>query len=224
VKNRRRTGREIAPLALSEASLKALYDAQESGQSMRVKAAFQPETKAFSTVDPLLPPQLQPGIVKQIHEWRLMDHLPTQAITAPSLEYIKHTSSTGAPGTVFEGGLKPDVTINTTSAIVTAYKLAATFGISRESAMDFPAFTGYVQGEMFKQLSDLENSQLISGNGVAPNLTGILNTSGILTYAYTTGTQIDAIEQGIQLLRVGAALATPDILVIHPARWAGCVG
>ena len=97
VKNGRRTGREIAPLALPEPALKALYDAQESGQSIRVKAAFQPETKAFSTVDPLLPPQLQPGVVAQIHEWRLLDHLPTQAITAPSLEYIKHTSSTGAP-------------------------------------------------------------------------------------------------------------------------------
>src|ERR1700730_8572520 len=73
VKNGRRTGREVAPLALPEPALKALYDAQESGQSIRVKAAFQPETKAFSTVDPLLPPQLQPGVVAQIHEWRLLD-------------------------------------------------------------------------------------------------------------------------------------------------------
>jgi HK97 family phage major capsid protein len=87
--------------------------------------------------------------------------------------------------------------------------------------MDYPAFTGYVHGEMLKQLSDLENAQLISGNGIAPNLTGILSTSGILTTAYSTGPQIDAIEQGIQLLRVGAALATPDILVIHPATLGG---
>jgi HK97 family phage major capsid protein len=206
---------------VSEPALKELYEAQDSGRSIRVKAAFQPETKAFSTVDPLLPPQLQPGVVEQIHEWRLLDHLPTQAISAPSLEYIKHNSSTGAPGTVVEGGLKPDVTINATSTIVTAYKLAATFGISRESAMDFPTFTGYVHTEMFKQLSDLENAQLISGNGVAPNLTGILNTSGILSYAYTGGSQIDAIEQGLQLLRTGAALSVPDMLILHPATLGG---
>jgi HK97 family phage major capsid protein len=221
IKNGRRTGREVAPLTLPEPALKALYDAHESGQSIRVKAAFQPETKAFSTVDPLLPPQLQPGIVEQIHEWRLLDHLPTQAISAPSMEFIKHTSSTGSPGTVSEGGLKPDVTINTTSSIVTAYKLAATFGLSRESGLDYPRFTAYCHGEMLKQLTDLENAQLINGNGIAPNLTGILQTSGILTTAFTTGTPIDAIEQGIQLLRVGAALATPDMLVIHPATLGG---
>jgi HK97 family phage major capsid protein len=207
---------------LSEPSLKALYDAQESGTSARVKASFQAETKAFSTVDPLLPPQLQPSVVAAIHESRLMDYLPTQAISAPTFEYLKHTSSTGAPGTVVEGALKPDVTINVSSTIVNAYKLAATFGISRESAMDFPQFTEYVQGEMFRQLAhDVENAQLISGNGVAPNLTGILSTSGILTYAYTSGSQLDAIEQGIQLLRVNAALAVPDILVIHPATLGG---
>jgi HK97 family phage major capsid protein len=222
VKNGRKLGREVAPLALSEPSLKALYDAAESGQTVRVKG-YQPETKAFSTVDGILPPQLQPGVVEQIHEWRLLDYLPTQGITSPSLEYLKHTSSTGTPGIVVEGGLKPDVTLNTQGATVTAVKLAATFGISRESGMDFPAFTGYAHNEMFKQVCDLENAQLISGSGTGGNMAGFLNTSGILTYAFAGGgqTQIDAIEQGIQALRVGPALSVPDLLVMHPGTLGG---
>jgi Phage capsid family len=215
-----KTGREVSPLALPEPALKALYDAQESGQSIRVKAAFQPETKAFSTVDPLLPPTLQPGIVEQIHEWRLLDHLPTQAISTPSLEYIKHTSSTGTPGTVQEGQLKPDVTINVRPRCERVQARGHVRNQPRERPR-LPCFYRLCPWEMFRQLQDLENAQLISGNGVAPNLTGILNTSGILTYAYSSGSQIDAIEQGIQLLRVGAALAVPDILVVNPNTLGG---
>jgi HK97 family phage major capsid protein len=211
-----KTGRGTVPLAISEQALKSLHAAASSRQSF--------STKAFSTVDGLLPAQLDPNVLAQVHESRLLDRLPTQAITAPSYEILVHSSTTGAPAPTAEGALKPDVVLNVTPQILTAVKLAATFGISYETLQDFTNFVSYAQTEMLREIQDVENLQLLNGSGTAGNMTGFLHTSGILTHDATAdatapSTVIDGIEKSITALRVGAALATADLLVLHPSTW-----
>ncbi|MFN2489299.1 MAG: phage major capsid protein [Actinomycetota bacterium] len=67
---------------------------------------------------------------------------------------------------------------------------------------------------------DAENSQLLVGSGVAPNLTGLLNTSGILTRARGADSNLDAVLKAKADLRVGASFTEPDGLVIHPTNLA----
>jgi HK97 family phage major capsid protein len=107
---------------------------------------------------------------------------------------------------------------------LTAVKIAAHLGISYETLMDFSNFQSYAQTEMLAQLQDVENAQLLSGSGTSGNMTGFLHTSGILTHdaSADTGTNvtvIDSIEMSIAALRVGAALATADLLVLNPSTW-----
>jgi HK97 family phage major capsid protein len=209
-------GREVLPLALSDESVRALHKALSSRQSLSVKA--------FSTVDSLLPPQLAPYILGKIHESRLLDRLPAQAISAPSYEILVHSSTTGAPTPVAEGATKPELVLNATAQTLTAIKLAAHVGISYESAMDHVNFTSYAQNEMMLQILDVENAQLLNGSGSSGNMTGFLHTSGILTHDASTDTgtgetAIDSIEKAIAQLRVGSALATADLLVVHPSTW-----
>jgi HK97 family phage major capsid protein len=211
-----KTGRGVSPLAISEASLKGLHAAAVSRQSY--------STKAFSTVDGLLPAQLDPNVLARIHESRLLDRLPAQPITAPSYEIIVHSSTTGAPAPTAEGASKPEIVLNTTSLTLTAIKLACHLGISYETLMDYSNFQGYAQVEALKQLEDVENAQLIAGSGTGGNMTGFLTTSGILTHDASTDTGtgvtvIDSIEKSIAQLRVGFALATADLLVVHPQTW-----
>jgi HK97 family phage major capsid protein len=111
-------------------------------------------------------------------------------ITAPSYGFVVHSSSTGAPAVVAEGGLKPDVVLNTTSSIATAVKLAAMFGISHESRSDWPQFLSDANTEMVRQIEDVETAQLLNGSGTGGNITGVLNTSGILTRAIATETAL----------------------------------
>jgi hypothetical protein len=63
------TGAQLNPLAFGDASLKAMHKAFEDRQSFSINA----DTKAFSTVDSLLPAELAPGVVGHIHEWRILD-------------------------------------------------------------------------------------------------------------------------------------------------------
>ena len=76
-----------------------------------------------------------------------------------------------------------------------------------------------MHSELLRNVIDAENSQVLNSDGTAGTLTGLLSTSGVLTRAKGTDTALDAIEQGIADLRVGAALATANLLVLHPTTW-----
>jgi HK97 family phage major capsid protein len=204
----KKLGRDVCPLAFTEESLKRVHKAMQDGQSIRVKA--------FSTVEPLLPAQLFPSVIGRIHEHRLLDRLPVTSMSAPSLEFLVHQSSTGTPAITAEGALKPDVTLNFLSSTITAQKIAATFGLSWEVTRDFPALIGYCQGEIFKSVIDIENAALINGT---TGIVGFQQTSGILTLAYTTGAYLDTFSQAIENLRVGSALAEANLIVMHPGTF-----
>jgi HK97 family phage major capsid protein len=228
----RQTAGQIAPLQFADAELRRMQSAALRGENCRIESR-----NSFSTADSLLPAELFPMPIAAQHEDRLLDFLPGYAIETPSITFIRHISTTGAPGPVAEGAQKPEIILNTDALTATAVKLAAHSGISWEIINDFEAFHSYANTELYKQLIDLENDTLIQGelneSSYTPDnsftgFTGFLATPGILTYDASgdTGgsgasslTALDAIEKAIAKLRVGSALAVPDLIVLHPTTW-----
>jgi HK97 family phage major capsid protein len=214
------TGGQLSPLNFSDESLGAMYKAFNARQPMSI------ESKGYSTIESLLPAELDPQVVAKIHENRLLERIPAIAISAPSYEFIVHNfaSDSGGPSAVAEGGSKPEYIPAASSSIVSAVKLAMNTGISYESLSDWPQWQSYVYTECFKQITDLENTQLLSGSGSGGNILGFLSTSGILTHNCSsdpgTYTAIDSIEASITQLRVASALAEANLLVLHPTCWA----
>ncbi|WP_322860108.1 phage major capsid protein [Mycobacterium europaeum] len=208
-------GRETAPLAFAESDLQLMHQAMSNRQQLRIKA--------FSSPDTQLPAQLSPQVIGPVHENRLLDRLPTQAIGSPSYEYIRHNSTTGAAAVVAEGAPKPELVLNTDTLTATAQKIAAHTATSWEALNDWANWVGYVQGELFRQIIDVENAELLgtTGDGTSGHLTGLLHTSGILTHAVANGTTntLDDVEQSIAIMRTGAALAEPNLFVLHPNTW-----
>ncbi len=94
--------------------------------------------------------------------------------------------------------------------------------MSWEIINDWPAFQTYAGVELYKQIIDVENDQLLNGTGTGLNMTGFFATPGILTEDATSvapDTGIDHIEQAIAMLRTGPALAVANLLVLHPTSW-----
>jgi HK97 family phage major capsid protein len=177
-----------------------------------------------------LPPQLWPLVVHPEHENRILDRLPATQVASPSLEFIQHTGSTGTPLVVAEGTTKPEITFQTSKVVIPMLKIAAHIAITWESIADTSGdgglqdWFGYVQGELFREVQDYENLQLLSGVGGASAIQGLLNQSGILTHdaSHDTGTGItalDSFEMAIAQMRTGAALAEPNLIVMHPFTW-----
>ena len=193
--------------------------------AVQQQSSFRIEARDFSTADSLLPSQLWQQIVGPQHENRLLGRLPLFPLDAPSVEIVVHNSTTGAAAVVAEGASKPELVFETEKVILQAMKLAAHTACSREIIQDFYNFVSYTQSELMRQVVDVENLNLLSGTG-SDELLGFLSTSGILTYPVGgTGTTpngetaLDGIEAAIARLRTGPALATPDLLVLHPTTW-----
>lgn len=119
-------------------------------------------------------------------------------------------------------------------------KIAATNGLSWEIINDWPAFQSYCGTELYKRLIDEENYLLIQGNlnqivgsgltptDLYPGMQSFLATPGILTYDASVDTggsgstqvsALDSIEKAIAEMRVGPALAVPDLIVLNPTTW-----
>ena len=60
--------------------------------------------------------------------------------------------------------------------------------------------------------------QVLQGNGVGPNLLGLLNVPGIQTYARGAETNFDAIFRAMALVQVTGRASTTGILM-HPTNW-----
>jgi HK97 family phage major capsid protein len=167
-----------------------------------------------------MPPALLPGIVsRKLEPTRLLSYLPTSAMNAPAVEFITHASTTGAAATVAAGGLKPEVSFGTTKTILHPSKIAVFSRIVDETYHDFPAFAQYLTDQLTRLVIQEENNQLLNGDGTGTNVTGILNTSGILTRALGTDTALDALEQASVDLRSGSSFVEPELIILNPATF-----
>ncbi len=208
------------PLGFSQEQLRAMHAAILENRTLKI------ESRAFSTVDPLLPPQLWPVVIGPEYEDRLLDRLPGAAATAPSVEFIQHQSTTGTPAPTAEGAVKSELVYNTDKVIIPMVKIAAHTATSWESLYDFLVWQSYVTAEISRQVINVENDQLLNGSGTGGNVAGFLHTTGILVYQVggpgTTPdgeTPLDGIESAIAALRTGPALATADLAIFHPSTW-----
>jgi HK97 family phage major capsid protein len=212
------TAGQLAPLGFGHDEMRRLQGASLRGDPCRL------ESRAFSTADSLLPATLWPFPVEHIHESRMLDRLPGIAFETPAITFIRHVSTTGAAAPTTEGTAKPELVFVTDALTEPAVKIAGHVGLSYEIINDFESFQQYAGAELYRQIIDQENQQLLSGSGTAPNMTGFFNTSGVLTLdaSTVTGTNVsvwDALLVAINSLRVGPALGVGNLWVFHPTDW-----
>jgi HK97 family phage major capsid protein len=208
----------LAPLGFGDEQLRRAYERARQGES------FAMEARDFVTAVGLLPADLYSVPTFPIHEGRLLDRLPGYQLDAPSLEYVQVNSVTGNAAVVGEGAAKPELDMPATKVVIPALKLAVHAGVSWESMNDWDAFTTAVRTELMRKVIDVENQQLVYGTGGTTQLSGMTTTTGILTMtAVGAGTPVENftdIAGAIALLRTGPALATPDLICMHPNTWA----
>lgn len=75
---------------------------------------------------------------------------------------------------------------------------------------------GFVQGELNWGLFTALEQQVISGNGTGENMTGLLNTSGVLTQSF--GADLLATLRSA-ITKVESTGFAPDVIALSPADW-----
>lgn len=216
-------GKDVCPLGLPRSEVKKAYDAVKRGGNYIIEA----KSETFFTAENLLVPQQAPGIVPEYFEARIVDHLPTTAISAPSYQFLQHNfaSDTGAPGFVAEGTAKPQWEPSAAKVIVTAQKIAGFFNMSHEILQDAPQFESYLINTMFRKIAQVENAAILYGTvSSSLGIQGWSTQSGILTHNASSdpagSTNLDSLELAINQLRVQSGVyATPNLIIMSPTTW-----
>lgn len=147
------------------------------------------------------------------------DLLSTGTTGLNSVPYIRElnprTTETGAT-TVAEGAAKPEVTMTFVAADAPVRKIAAWIPVTTEILADAPTLRSYIDARLAYMLAVREEDQVLNGDGVAPNLEGITNATGLQTEVTAAGgDRLDAIAAAIA--KVELVDGDADGLAMNPS-------
>lgn len=148
----------------------------------------------------------------------IADLLASGRTSQNAIVYMEETTTTNAAAETGEGLAKPESALGFTEKTSPVRKIATVLPITDELMEDAPAMQDYVNSRLTQFVQYREDTQLLSGDGTAPNLRGILNTVGIQTQAKGVDPTPDAVYKAI--VKVATASFLPaDAYVTHPLDW-----
>lgn len=148
----------------------------------------------------------------------LLTVIPT---TSASIDYVKQTTRTNAAATVAESAAKPYSDYVWTETNVPVRVIAHLAKVTRQALDDVVQLRGEIESEMRYGLRYTEEVQLLSGDGNAPNLNGLITQATAFSAPVNppgTETMLDNIRLG--LLQAELALYETDGIVLNPGDWA----
>jgi HK97 family phage major capsid protein len=144
--------------------------------------------------------------------------IPQTTTSQSAVQYMEETTFTNAAAETAEGGTYQEAALAYTEQTSLVRKIAVFLPVTDEQLEDEPRIRGVIDNRlpfMVRQRLDL---QILTGNGTAPNLRGILNVVGIQTQAKGTDPVPDAVYKAIVKVEVtGQAMA--NAAVFHPNDW-----
>jgi HK97 family phage major capsid protein len=151
----------------------------------------------------------------------IRDLLGVQQTGLGDIPYIREknvtANQTGA-STVAEGGTKPEAKIEFEPDHAPVEVIAITLPLTVQIVEDAPTLMGYINGRLPYLLKFEEEDQVLRGDGVAPNLKGILAYAGVQAQPFVNDMAV-SIGQGIAKIEVVDGFA--DGIAMNPVDfWA----
>lgn len=150
----------------------------------------------------------------------LIDRLPRISTTEGAVVYVQDKTPLAdmadKAAETTEGAAKPQAGI-TTAVVTEAFAtIPAWVNITRQVAADVPQIQSYLDNRLRYALKRRADKQAIGGDGIAPNLKGLANRTGILTNAPAGAeARFITIRHSITLMEQNEAV--PEIIVLNPA-------
>ena len=145
---------------------------------------------------------------------QIIDLIPPGTTNQTAIVYMEETTFTNAAAEVDEAGAKPEAALALTERSSSVRKIAVWIPVTSEQLEDVEGVRTYLNNRLGFMLRQRLDSQLLVGNGVAPNLAGILNVAGIQTFV-RAGDRFDALYDAIKRVRV-TGRAIPNVIIMHP--------
>ena len=153
--------------------------------------------------------------------------LPSTTTSSNAIEFTKEASFTNSAAEAAEGALKGESALTWSLVNMPVSTVAHWIKISKQLAADAPALAAYVNTRMRYGVNQKVDTQLVVGDGTAPNISGTYDTGNFTAHGYTNAalTAISATFKKLVLIRkimadLYVAGFPADAIVMNPADWA----
>ena len=137
-------------------------------------------------------------------------------------KYLEETTFTNNSAEVAEAGAFGESAIAFTENTENIRKFGVSIPVTEELLSDVASVNGYLDSRLKTMLQLRLDSELINGDGSAPNIRGILNKSGINTFDFSAYAgnlgRIGQLYQAITEIRKDAFMEA-DAILMHPSDW-----
>lgn len=195
----------------------------EGGCKGTVGITVKAVTSASGSGGGLIRPDRQSDIVGLTRvQMRVRDLLTPGQTDGNSIEYAYQTVRTNNAAATAETTQKPESNYGWDVANAPVRTIAHWVPASRQAMDDIPQLESLIDGELRYGLDDVEDAELLLGDGTGQHLNGLYTQA--TAYAQPAGvsisgeTRIDRLR--LAVLQVELADYAPDGIVIHPTQWA----
>jgi HK97 family phage major capsid protein len=143
--------------------------------------------------------QMLPGILpaapRKLH---IRSLLPTGVMSTSAVHYLQETGSEGSVNSWADNsGSKPQIDFDLTEEVAPSEFIAGYLRITRKALDDISAMRSYLQSRLLESYLDAEDNQLLNGNGISPNLGGLITNAEAYTGFRTIQVEkiIDSVAQ-----------------------------
>lgn len=194
----------------------------EGGSKGTVGITVKAVTSGSGSAGPLIVADRQPGIVAlQRPQLRVRDLLTPGRTASNAIEYARQLARTNNAAPVAETAQKPESDYTWEVDTAPVRTIAHWVPVSRQAMDDVPQLESLIDGELRWGLDDVEDAELLLGDGTGQHLEGLYTqaTAYSAPLAIAGATRID--QMRLAILQVELADYAPDGIVMHPTAWAG---
>jgi HK97 family phage major capsid protein len=181
------------------------------------------DTQITGTVFDAVTTQIDTNIVTGVRRrLQIADLLSQGTLSGSAITYYVEGAMEGDFTTVGENAQKPQIHFaDPTPVTESLKKIAAFIKESDEMIEDLPFLVSAINNRLLYQLALFEENQVLNGDGLGTNLTGLLNRSGVQLLGATTDAKAgnaDQVFKAMTSVSTGSGLDA-DGLVIHPTDY-----
>lgn len=149
---------------------------------------------------------------------QVIDVVPGGTINQPSYVYMEETTFTNAAQETAEGGTYQEAALEYSERSKPARKISVWLPTTDEQLEDVAGLRSMLNQRLTFMLRQRADGQLLVGDGVSPNIEGVLNVSNIQSQDKGSDPVPDAIYKAMTKVRV-TGRAEPSAVILHPNDW-----
>jgi HK97 family phage major capsid protein len=186
--------------AFENGAIESLAKGNSRSASFEIKADM---TTGADFTGEVIPADRVPGYkfdpTRPTHIRQLLAQGSTQSDV---VRFVKESGYTNGAAAKAEGATLGQSDFDMTAADANVRKIGTYFRISEEMLADTPQLTSYLSARAPEKLLEVEDTQILSGNGTAPNISGIITDAT----AFAAGDLADSVDEANDFDVIVAAL------------------